>query len=877
MPPVIGAAIAGAIGLAAGTTAFAIVSYGISAAIGIGLSLGISALSGAFAKPKRPPGGGQVDLQTGGDVPRSIPLGRIGLKGHLLYWNTWDVENDKLELVHALGDFECEALIGIYVDGVSMALQAQPDDESGADAVYIVDGYDDRILLRFFAGRVDQAVNSALVANANPVGRWTANDRLSGICHVQVQMAYNRDIFVAGIPELLFELKGARLYDLRKDTTAGGSGSHRWADQSTWEWSENPAVMEYCYRRGFYRGSELVLGMGVPASDLIVDYYMAAANVCDETVTEGGGTAKRYVCAAIVTADVEHRTAIEAFTHAMAGYSYEKAGSFGPIAGAAQASVATITEDHLANGYAAKWRGKRSRVELLNAVFGSYTDPDNQWGMSAYPPVTDPTWQAQDGNERIATQFDLPSVPSPYQANRVAEIRARETRMQATGEITVGLQWIYLEPGDWITYTNRAGGRRTYRVARKTENEDRTITLEIGETGSWVYGIGSPPTSVPVTVPPSTPGLLTNVQNVQLQAETIEGADGQMRPALHVTWTPPTDQAIDAVIIEYRIAGQPATMTHRDDTPDDSEAWITQDVLAGTDYEIRATITTTPSRVTSWTPWIAITTTTNYVVLDAVRAAEAIGELRDEIDEITASIGSNDAVGEYATQLRREILDDMEADILALVGDYQGDLTASKDRRKAEFGLLQEVSLQFVRIGQNEASILAESLARADSESAFASALEVVEANSAGGTASGQLYWEAVSGPAGVTARYSAFVKVEGGGEAEEAGLYMEVVPDGEGGFASRIGVSADSFFVYQNDGLGSPNVVFLVGTVNGMTSVGINGQLIVDGTINTSKLNAASLSAISANLGTVTAGKIQSPDGKFVIDCTNKLIRIEV
>jgi len=52
---------------------------------------------------------------------------------------------------------------------------------------------------------------------------------------------------------------------------------------------------------------------------------------------------------------------------------------------------------------------------------------------------------------------------------------------------------------------------------------------------------------------------------------------------------------------------------------------------------------------------------------------------------------------------------------------------------------------------------------------------------------------------------------------------------------------------------------------------------------LDANKINAASLSAINANLGLVTAGRMESkdaygnPDGKFVIDLTNRYIRIEV
>lgn len=50
-----------------------------------------------------------------------------------------------------------------------------------------------------------------------------------------------------------------------------------------------------------------------------------------------------------------------------------------------------------------------------------------------------------------------------------------------------------------------------------------------------------------------------------------------------------------------------------------------------------------------------------------------------------------------------------------------------------------------------------------------------------------------------------------------------------------------------------------------------IDGEHIVTGTIAAAKLNVTSLSAITANLGTITAGKAQSANGRFVVDFDNE------
>jgi hypothetical protein len=55
-----------------------------------------------------------------------------------------------------------------------------------------------------------------------------------------------------------------------------------------------------------------------------------------------------------------------------------------------------------------------------------------------------------------------------------------------------------------------------------------------------------------------------------------------------------------------------------------------------------------------------------------------------------------------------------------------------------------------------------------------------------------------------------------------------------------------------------------------------LGGELVVDGSITANVLDVQDLSAITADLGVVTAGKLQSTDQKFTIDLTNKTISIE-
>ena len=65
--------------------------------------------------------------------------------------------------------------------------------------------------------------------------------------------------------------------------------------------------------------------------------------------------------------------------------------------------------------------------------------------------------------------------------------------------------------------------------------------------------------------------------------------------------------------------------------------------------------------------------------------------------------------------------------------------------------------------------------------------------------------------------------------------------------------------------------------TTSVLAANAVSADKIQANAVTASKINVTDLAAINANMGTITAGKMQSTDGKFVIDLTNKTISIEI
>jgi hypothetical protein len=102
-----------------------------------------------------------------------------------------------------------------------------------------------------------------------------------------------------------------------------------------------------------------------------------------------------------------------------------------------------------------------------------------------------------------------------------------------------------------------------------------------------------------------------------------------------------------------------------------------------------------------------------------------------------------------------------------------------------------------------------------------------------------------------------------GDGTQALAGLMLMAGTDSE----SVVAIAADKLLVYKPDGSGVPKQIVTLGNINGATALGVDGNLIIDGSIvarsltagsvTADKISAGSLSAISANLGNITTGNI--------------------
>lgn len=616
-------------GVIGGTAIFGITAGAIGGAIvGLGVSVGLNLLSNKIfgkAAPSAPsapatPSGAQLSLSIGAATPRSAIIGLQATAGQLAYWNLYGPDNEYLQLVFPIGVGLHDGLNGVYVNGKRCTLGTPV--ALGTPVEEFRDGNGNAHLwLRFFHGAADQAADAQLVTNANPAGRWTSAHRGAGVCYVSATLHYDPTLYPSGVPQFLFEVRGLRLYDPRKDSSNGGSGAHRWADPTTWEYSDNPAIGLYTYERGLFVSGVKQIGRGLQPVDLVTDYFVAAANVCDETVTnKDASTEKRYRIGMIVGADRDYAGVEQDFCTAMAGWLYKSAGAHGPIAGTTQLVDArgVFSDADLVVGKTVKYSDKLSRTDLVNAIFGTFSDPAQMWQQVPYPARTSSADETADG-QRFEAQHDYPMIPFALQVQRVGEIERRLGRLQATATVPLGFNFSMFEPGDWMTWTSASRGfSKTFLVKGNSVDDDQSTLLTLREIDDDVFDFVPADDQLDPLDPGAGAGRNTPLSTIAigaLDAVQISGAGGLVIPALRINWSPVADRTVTAVMIEYRATGQPAEVKRiRFDNPAAGEGIIAEGIQAGTAYEARGTIETRPARATTFTSWVPQTAPPLHVV-----------------------------------------------------------------------------------------------------------------------------------------------------------------------------------------------------------------------------------------------------------------------
>ena len=555
-----------------------------------------------------------------------------------------------------------------------------------------------------------------------------------------------------------------------------------------------------------------------------------------------GGTEPRYRISATVDTSRSHRDVLEDVLACMAGKEIDSGGSIRLIAGVAQSSVMAITDGDIVADQPVEIAMKRGRNSLVNAVYGTFRDPAALYQERALPPRLSSTDETSDGGSRLEMRFDLEMVRHGTQGQRVLEIFRRRSRRQGTVSFTGSARLVPLEAGDWITWTSARYGweTKTWEVLQASLNDDMTVSLTIGETDADVYTWNAATFELDVgdiaDLPAGGP-TVTTVSGLSVAAVVLTAVGLIQRPALVVTWTPITDPTVDKVIIEYRKSGDTTALTLTVEDPSTGSYTFASGVQSGIIYEVRAIPKSVPRRSMSWSSWVSTASSTGDQAVSVTIETETATDIPDDI--VTHV--------KLSPQVRFELALASQTDaVLGSMGSTVSDLF-SRVERTAENDLTSIIQIN-------------------DAEGRVEAKIDSVSTTVAGHTAS---ITEIIASVDGISAEWAVAIDVDG----NVVGL---VRLDGSA-TESTFTVVADKFQVAQpGTSGGDPVPVFVIAEVDGATKLALRGDMLIDGTILARHIDVGTLSAISADVGTVTAGLIKSADNKMQINLNTGVITID-
>lgn len=799
------------------------------------ISVGFNVIAGLLTKKKSKKSSKASDSQLsgtsltvtyGGSKPREIGVGLFAVAGQELFTCAFGDGNKTLARVLLLSDFYINKVTRVLIDDEWCSLNGDNNSERGFEVTGKHKGY---IRIKIYDGSQTTADNYLIKGSG---GQWTANHVGFGLAYAIVYFDYDQNE-MSNTPQLLFECQG-KCYDPRLDSSYGGEGSQRWEDPKTWGYSDNPIVQAYNYERGFYVNGQLIVGKDLSVADLPVQKWVEAMNLCDEMV----GTEKRYRSGMIFSAGegVQHKDNLEPLFTACAGALLESVDGDLPIVGVTQPIVATLTEDDLIIGETLNYTPKRSSSQLVNAVHGTYNEPEKSWEAVAYPARLDAGALAADGSHH-GTQLDFKAVFIASQAIRLANSALRENRYQKQYSMVVRPLWRKLEVGDWVRFIHSRYGTAIFRVVSRSltpcgKQGARNVNLSLQEVGAGIYDDSIEIPEFSPNKPAQRPVFQNFPDQFQVMANQAISEDQHRKiPVFDITWRQPTDVTVTGVEIEYWQTKVPERKLNYIVRGTQTAVRLTG-FAPRTSYTFHATVITEPARSTLW-------------------CAEVVADSKDEdydTDQILQDVAE---LNKWLTYDRRSIREENE-----LIGLIAADATSGG------YELSRSIKRELtVSLGKARADFTEQITVAISKTSALAAKLETLEAEVNGNIATAfneiKAQVDTINGKVTANAQQLSFLNAQVDKVSSSITIKSEVSSTASDGWA-RYGVSVKVGDT-TNWSTGAWYVDVQTATRESRFVVLVDRFLIADPNQSFQPFSFANgqLRSNAADIGTVTAGEL--------------------
>lgn len=619
MPPVVAAVASIFSTIAAGVAVFFGSVGGIGAFLGkLAINFAISALVGALTKPKS---SGYASSTRENQVvvrsaisARNIIYGRAVTSGPLIFAHSTGASKEYLHLVIALAGHEIDSIEKIYFNDEEVGTL----DGSGNVTTGRFAGY---ARIKKYLGTTTQTADADLVSEA--AGYWSSNHRLQGVAYLYVRLKHSYDVYTSGLPNIKALVRGKKIYDPRDTVTRWTDNSALCArdylisdlglEASTAEIDDTyvSAAANVCDERVSVTNTGAACTFDATANTITIDaaelrfdngdgvrfttsgtlpsplatgttYYLVrsspttckvsttAANARDgvtiDLTTSGSGTHQmvhydqsRYTTNGIITTDRSPRENIQAILTSMAGAVVWVQGYYRVHAGAYTSPAFSLDEDDLRDTLAVQTRTPRK--DLFNAVRGIYIEPWKAWQPTDFTPVTNSTYETQDGSVQIFRDIDLPTVANQIRAQRIGKIHLEKSRQGITVQFPAKIRALELSAWDTVSLTvdHLGWSSKVFRVLSWQLTPDGGIDLSLQEESSTSYSWSSgdatvidaaPDTTLPSVSTVAPPTSLSVVSGATYQ---LVQPDGITLTRLYATWTAAADTFVTNYELQWKV------------------------------------------------------------------------------------------------------------------------------------------------------------------------------------------------------------------------------------------------------------------------------------------------------------------------------------
>lgn len=640
---------------------------------------------------------------SGGIEPATAPLGWTAVRGHTVYKNAHGANNIYFNHVVELSDLPRVKLLRVVIDGEYSELGETPHADYGYPLLSKRDDEGrDYAWVRFHDG-TQTAADTMLVAKYADHEElpWTEDHRLGGVPYAVLTYLGSREMFPTGEPsDLRFEMMGIPVYDVRKDSTAGGSGLQRLDDPATWEPSDNAIVLAWNIVHGIGLPNGAVWGAGADPEDIPNDWWIPAMNACDLDVGDGR---KQYRAGLELIFTEQPREALLRLMAACNGEIVELGGTWYVHVGAPATPVVHLTDAEFLISEPDELTPFPGFEATYNGVTVTHPSPAQRWNARELPAILNEAWEEQDGGRRL---FDLQlhAVPVAAQAQQIGNSLIRDERRFLRHSGTLVPEFFWMIPLMSFTWTSEWNGyeAKVFEIGEAAYDLRRLLpTFSVRErdpadfTPLPAYEIPDAPSSAP-----PAPIVDHGVPGFAVVPVPRTGDAGSPRPGLRVEWDSTEILfSVRAIEVEYQRSTGSDPVSQAVTTEVARDALLLEDLHPATEYRVRIR-GTAEHRQTKWSAWEVVTTDdlrlTDADLADPLNtkiaaaferhdaalddATGTVAELRGRIEQALVSLDIEDLPATPAiARIDEEIADEIDARISATL-DLSGTVRVERDR-----------------------------------------------------------------------------------------------------------------------------------------------------------------------------------------------------